>query len=169
MVRPGLRGPTAAVSIRGLQEASMKGASLEVSDEPAAVPASTGRRWMSRWMLLPAFSLLGESLPRKTTQHPVQQVVRALKAQRPPTHRLITPTVGVTQMHISPARLRERSSDEQDCTQTSPSSCTLCRTIQRAKAGTGQVQHARLARRRPFNGKCQIAIASSLQRCAWCY
>ena len=61
MVRPGLRGPIGTVSDRGLQEAAtMKGEPLQASGQPAGVPASFGRRCMSRWMLLPAFSLLGE-------------------------------------------------------------------------------------------------------------
>jgi hypothetical protein len=79
MVRPGLRGPTVAVNDGGLKEAAMKQSEvLQASEEPAAVPASTGRRWMSRrWMLLPAFSLLGESLRCEITQYPVQQVACA--------------------------------------------------------------------------------------------
>lgn len=61
MVRTGLRGPTAAVNDTVLQEAAtMKDELPQACEQPATVPASTERRWMSRWMLLPVFSLLGE-------------------------------------------------------------------------------------------------------------
>lgn len=42
----------------------MKGELPHACEQPAAVPASTERRWWSRWMLLPAVSLLGECVLR---------------------------------------------------------------------------------------------------------
>jgi hypothetical protein len=97
MVRPGLRGPTAAVSDRGLQEAAtMKGEPLQASEQPAGVPASTGgRRCMSRWMLLPAFSLLGECASWFTSKSRAAGRSRDDMQTTPPRPGPITPTVGV--------------------------------------------------------------------------